>query len=360
MEKYKEIIPIFFAVDDKYIPFLSVTLESLVEKMSQEYYYVVKILCTNISEKSKEKINAKKTEQEMEFAEEETFPEDNENRNEFVREGEDSKEPGRLNPVGVIVPAAVLICGLAAAILKGYLPHVEMETILSVIVIAIAGIMLGLRIIKTKKVLHLPEQAYASGETVRHIEKIRNMPSWNKTEKKTSGKRSGWKEAEGKVSGQKWEDRLYENLSQTVERNQQTNQSQPVNGQKMSDCGQKTSESSRIHMDYGETVVLSAGTVSGPASLVSKEPGELATIYLNEDLTVIGKLETACDAVISLPTVSRIHAKIRKKEENYFLSDMNSRNGTSVNGRLLRPDEEYQLEPEDEVDFAQARYIFLE
>ena len=185
------------------------------------------------------------------------------------------------------------------------------------------------------------------------------MPSWNKTEKKTSGKRSGWKEAEGKVSGQKWEDRLYENLSQTVERNQQTNQSQPVNGQKMSDCGQKTSKSSRIHMDYGETVVLSAGTVSGPASLVSKEPGELATIYLNEDLTVIGKLETACDAV-SLPTVSRIHAKIRKKEENYFLSDMNSRNGTSVNGRLLRPDEEYQLEPEDEVDFAQARYIFLE
>ena len=114
------------------------------------------------------------------------------------------------------------------------------------------------------------------------------------------------------------------------------------------------------HPDYGETVVLSAGAVSGPASLVSKEPGELATIYLNEDLTVIGKLETACDAVISLPTVSRIHAKIRKKEENYFLSDMNSRNGTSVNGRLLRPDEEYQLEPEDEVDFAQARYIFLE
>ena len=52
------------------------------------------------------------------------------------------------------------------------------------------------------------------------------MPSWNKTEKKTSGKRSGWKEAEGKVSEQKWEDRLYENLSQTVERNQQTNQSQ--------------------------------------------------------------------------------------------------------------------------------------
>lgn len=92
---------------------------------------------------------------------------------------------------------------------------------------------------------------------------------------------------------------------------------------------------------------------------MSKEPGELATIYLNEDMTVIGKLETACDAVISLPTVSRIHAKIRKREEEYYLTDMNSRNGTAVNGRILLPDEEYQLQPEDEVDFAQARYIFL-
>lgn len=59
---------------------------------------------------------------------------------------------------------------------------------------------------------------------------------------------------------------------------------------------------------------MSAGVVSGPASLVSKEAGELATIYLNDDLTVIGKLENACDAVIELPTVSRIHAKIRKKK----------------------------------------------
>ena len=70
-------------------------------------------------------------------------------------------------------------------------------------------------------------------------------------------------------------------------------------------------------------------------------------------------MENACDAVISLPTVSRIHAKIRKREDDYYLTDMNSRNGTVVNGRLLLPDEEYRLEPEDEVDFAQARYIFL-
>lgn len=111
--------------------------------------------------------------------------------------------------------------------------------------------------------------------------------------------------------------------------------------------------------EMGETELLSSKVQPGPASLVSKEPGELATIYLTEEITVIGKLETAADAVIPVPTVSRIHAKIRKREENYYLCDLNSRNGTSVNGRMLKNGEEYCLQEEDEVDFALARYIFL-
>lgn len=111
--------------------------------------------------------------------------------------------------------------------------------------------------------------------------------------------------------------------------------------------------------EMGETQLLSSKIQEGPASLVSKEPGELATIYLTDEITVIGKLETAADAVIPVPTVSRIHAKIRKREDNYYLCDLNSRNGTSVNGRMLKNGEEYCLQEEDEVDFALARYIFL-
>ena len=91
------------------------------------------------------------------------------------------------------------------------------------------------------------------------------------------------------------------------------------------------------------------------------QPGtrELATIYLQEELTVIGKMETAADAVIDLPTVSRIHAKIRKQDGEYYLTDLNSRNGTSVNGKMIKSSEEYCLQDQDEVDFAQARYVFL-
>src|SRR5699024_1961746 len=85
---------------------------------------------------------------------------------------------------------------------------------------------------------------------------------------------------------------------------------------------------------FGETVALSAGFVSGPASLVSREPGELATIYLDREFTVVGKMPGAADAVIPVPTVSRVHARIREKDGEYYLADLNSRNGTSVNGTM--------------------------
>ena len=56
MENNLELIPIFFAVDDRYIPFLSVTLKSLIENASKNYYYAIKILYTYVSENSKRKI----------------------------------------------------------------------------------------------------------------------------------------------------------------------------------------------------------------------------------------------------------------------------------------------------------------
>ena len=62
MENNLEVIPIFFAVDDGYIPFLAVALESLIDNASKEYYYSIKILYTNINEENKRKINKYKCE----------------------------------------------------------------------------------------------------------------------------------------------------------------------------------------------------------------------------------------------------------------------------------------------------------
>ncbi len=54
--KNKNVIPIFFAVDDGYIPFLAVSLKSVIDNASEENEYKIKILYTNVSEKNMEKI----------------------------------------------------------------------------------------------------------------------------------------------------------------------------------------------------------------------------------------------------------------------------------------------------------------
>lgn len=49
-------IPIFFAIDDGYIPFLAVTLESMLSNSSSKYNYEIKVLHLNINEQNKKKI----------------------------------------------------------------------------------------------------------------------------------------------------------------------------------------------------------------------------------------------------------------------------------------------------------------
>ena len=56
MNKELKEIPIFFAVDDGYIPFLSVAMQSVIDNSSKENKYAIKILYTNVSEENMLKI----------------------------------------------------------------------------------------------------------------------------------------------------------------------------------------------------------------------------------------------------------------------------------------------------------------
>ena len=53
---YKEIIPIFFTIDESYVPFAGVAIKSLIENASKNYNYRIIVLHENIKEESIEKI----------------------------------------------------------------------------------------------------------------------------------------------------------------------------------------------------------------------------------------------------------------------------------------------------------------
>ncbi|MGC6174358.1 DUF6382 domain-containing protein [Lacrimispora sp. 38-1] len=84
----------------------------------------------------------------------------------------------------------------------------------------------------------------------------------------------------------------------------------------------------------------------------------------NQDIAItytpflIGKQEGLVDYVIDGDTISRIHAKIEKAGSDYCISDLNSTNGTYVNGRLLETNETVLLNLGDEIFIANFAFIF--
>jgi pSer/pThr/pTyr-binding forkhead associated (FHA) protein len=53
------------------------------------------------------------------------------------------------------------------------------------------------------------------------------------------------------------------------------------------------------------------------------------------EITSIGRSEE-CDIVIESPYVSAKHALIRKKGKRFYIEDLNSTNGTFVNGKRVK------------------------
>lgn len=49
-------IPIFFATDDNYAPFLSVTLNSMLKNASKDYFYKIYVLTTNLNPEYEKRI----------------------------------------------------------------------------------------------------------------------------------------------------------------------------------------------------------------------------------------------------------------------------------------------------------------
>lgn len=73
---------------------------------------------------------------------------------------------------------------------------------------------------------------------------------------------------------------------------------------------------------------------------------------------VIGKQEELVDYFLDEETVSRLHVRLDREQDQCRITDLNSTNGTSVNGKQLEANETTNLGPGDEVIIAEIAYIF--
>jgi len=105
------------------------------------------------------------------------------------------------------------------------------------------------------------------------------------------------------------------------------------------------------------TRVLSVKKAENAPALVSQRDGEV--IPLTKFPFYIGSLAGYMDLVIPQETVSRFHAKLVCSENRVFAVDLNSTNGTWVNGRSVGVQEQVPLCQGDCVRFAEEEYMFV-
>ncbi|MCI9359888.1 MAG: FHA domain-containing protein [Hungatella sp.] len=109
--------------------------------------------------------------------------------------------------------------------------------------------------------------------------------------------------------------------------------------------------------EESHTVLLWSKEPETVRRLVS-EDGKSESISIAYFPFLIGKQENLTDYTLCRDTVSRIHVRIDQKEENYLLTDLNSTNGTSVNGRKLENNETVNLKIGDQIGIADLYFSF--
>ena len=99
--------------------------------------------------------------------------------------------------------------------------------------------------------------------------------------------------------------------------------------------------------DSERTVLLSQSSKPSQPELICEQTGEV--VVLTKFPFYIGCAGEYADFVPAAEGVSRIHCCISKKEDNYYLSDLNSTNGTYLNGKEVAPGKDMLLSEGDEI-----------
>lgn len=135
-----------------------------------------------------------------------------------------------------------------------------------------------------------------------------------------------------------------------------------ITGCKNNLAGMSNSDSSvyKVDSSYSEykTVMLSPELLKQPY-LVEKYNPHAEKIFLDKPEYIIGRLEGQVDYVSGNMAVGKIHACITGRKGIYHVTDLNSVNGTYIDGVRIDSNREYEIKNNCTLAFANSEYLFV-
>ena len=118
--------------------------------------------------------------------------------------------------------------------------------------------------------------------------------------------------------------------------------------------------------DFEEDITIALNPKSDLFRLAMISEGAPGTLDENEGLKafilidefLIGRDKTVCDLVLEEETVGRVHARISRHGSHYFIEDLGSSNGSSIDGKKLHKHQTYLLPDHCRLKFAELPFYF--
>lgn len=87
--------------------------------------------------------------------------------------------------------------------------------------------------------------------------------------------------------------------------------------------------------------------------------GNEETVMIKQWPYRIGRMEGQVDYCIQNPAIGRVHAELSKGPQGYCITDMNTRNGTFINGKRIEPNKEQPIKSGDRFMLANEEFHFF-
>lgn len=92
--------------------------------------------------------------------------------------------------------------------------------------------------------------------------------------------------------------------------------------------------------------------------LITNKAGMIEKIYINKDIFKIGRSTELVDYVSDNRSIGKLHAEVKKMDSDYYIMDMDSKNGTFINDKKLESNELYKIKENDVIKLSNCCYTF--
>ncbi|WP_194190069.1 DUF6382 domain-containing protein [Clostridium chrysemydis] len=92
--------------------------------------------------------------------------------------------------------------------------------------------------------------------------------------------------------------------------------------------------------------------------LLLSNGGVAEKIYINKDIYKIGRLSSQCDYTLNSKAIGKVHAQIIKNNSQYYIEDLDSKNGSFINSVKIESNQLVELSVDDNITLANINMTF--